>query len=92
MEAEPTQDSPYLPATSPLWAKYYQRARELRRLGKGQNARIKLELKRRRRRANLMLLASTATLVAMIAIFYALLGRTSGEPEGHAVTPPAHVV
>ena len=85
METEPTDNEPYLPATSPNWASYYKRARETRRLGKGQHARIQLETKRRRRQANLMLLVSTAALVAVIAAFCALLGTARGpEPEGNA--------
>lgn len=92
MEAERNETPPYLPATSPLWAQYYQRARELRRLGKGQHARIKQELARRRRRANLIIFGSTAALVAMVAIFYALLGPSAaGEPEGRVAPPPAHL-
>jgi len=89
MDADITRNASHSPATSPLWAQYYQRARELRRLGRGQNASIKLEIKRRRRRANLILLASTAALIVVVATFYAILGRTTGEPEGRA---PAAVV
>jgi len=86
MEAEITRNSSHSPATSPLWAQYYQRARELRRLGRGQNARIKLEIKRRRRRSNIMIVASTAALIAVVGIFYAILGASSSEPEGRART------
>jgi hypothetical protein len=91
MEAGINPNAGHSPATSPLWAQYYQRARELRRLGRGQNARIKLEIKRRRRRANVMIIVSTATLVAVVGIFYAILGATSSEPEGRTRTPSARV-
>ena len=84
MEADITRTSSHSPATSPLWAQYYQRARELRRLGRGQNARIKLEIKRRRRNANIMIVLSTVALVAVVGIFYVILGRASAEPEGRA--------
>jgi hypothetical protein len=90
MEAEITRNTSHSPATSPLWAQYYQRARELRRLGRGQNARIKLEIKRRRRRANIMIILSTAALVAVVGIFYVILGSSSAEPEGRARTAAAH--
>jgi hypothetical protein len=73
MEAEPTEESLHWPATSPRWAQYYARARETRRLGKDHNGRIRTELKRRRRQAQLMLLVSTAVLVAVIAAFIAVL-------------------
>jgi hypothetical protein len=86
MDADVTRNASHSPATSPLWAQYYQRARELRRLGRGQNASIKLEIKRRRRRANLILMASTAALIAVVAAFYAILGRTSSDPESRAST------
>jgi hypothetical protein len=91
MEADITPNTGHSPATSPLWAQYYRRARELRRLGRGQNARIKLEIKRRRRRANAMIIVSTAALVAVVGIFYAILGVRSGEPEGRTRTPSARV-
>jgi hypothetical protein len=71
MEAEPTEKSPYWPATSPLWAQYYKRARESRRFGKGQHGLIRTELKRRRRQAHLMILASTVALAAVISAFFA---------------------
>jgi hypothetical protein len=83
METEPTENSPYLPATSPHWAQYYKRAKQLRRLGKGQHASIQRDTKRRRRQANLMLLVSTAALALVVAAFYALLGTAKPpEPEG----------
>jgi hypothetical protein len=88
LETEPTENPPYLPATSPAWAEYYRRAKETRRLGKGQHARIQSDTKRRRRYANLMILASTAALIAVIAAFCALLGtRTAASPEGSNVVP-----
>jgi len=83
-ETEPAEDSPYLPATSPSWAQYYKRAKETRRLGRGQHTRIQRETKRRRRHANAMILLSTAALIAVIAAFCALLGGTQREPEGNA--------
>ncbi len=86
METEPTEIPPYLPATSPVWAKYYKRAKETRRLGRGQHARIQRDTKRRRRHENMMILVSTAALLAVIAGFCALLGTSSkgSEPEGDA--------
>jgi hypothetical protein len=93
METEPAEDSRYLPATSPSWAQYYKRARETRRLGKGQHTSIQRATKRRRRQANVMILVSTAALLAVIAAFCALLGGTQREPEGNAapvLTTPAH--
>jgi hypothetical protein len=85
LDTEPTENSPYLPATSPAWAQYYKRAREMRRLGKGQHLSIRRDIKRRARKANLMILVSTAALVAAIAAFYALLGSARApEPEGNA--------
>ncbi|HEX4404339.1 MAG TPA: hypothetical protein VH560_05900 [Polyangia bacterium] len=89
METEPTGSPAYLPATAPEWAAYYKRAKETRRLGKGQHARIQLETKLRRRRANLMILASTAALIAVIAAFCALLGTRSAapSPEGDNAAP-----
>jgi len=84
MEMDNTDNSPYLPATSPEWAQYYKRAKETRRLGKGQHASIQRATKRRRRRANLMLLASTVALGLTIAAFYALLGTAmKPQPEGN---------
>ena len=75
MEADITRNASHSPATSPQWADYYQRAKEQRKLGKGQHARIRNEMNRRRRREKLMLLAvSTAMLVAVVGIFYAILG------------------
>ena len=87
MESEPTERSPYMPATSPGWVQYYKRAKETRRLGKGQHARIQRDSKRRRRQANLVLLASTALLVAMIAAFCAILGPTYDSTEGSGLAP-----
>jgi hypothetical protein len=87
LETEPPENSAYLPATSPAWAEYYRRAKKTRRLGKGQHARIQSEAKRRRRRANLMILASTAALLAVVAAFCALLGTRSAVPEGSDVVP-----
>ena len=72
MEAEPTTaESAHWPATSPHWAQYYARARETRRLGKGQHGLIRSELKRRRRRTHLMILVSTTALGAVVAAFLA---------------------
>jgi hypothetical protein len=68
---------PYLPATAPEWALYYKRAKRLRRLGKGQHARIESESKRRRRQANVMLLVSTILLAAAIGVFCAVFGTAS---------------
>jgi hypothetical protein len=72
METESPESSPYLPATSPHWATYYKRAKQDRRLGKGQHSLIQREAKRRRRRANLIMLLSTALLCAAVAAFCAL--------------------
>jgi hypothetical protein len=74
MEPEQSQNAAYLSPTAPEWADYYQRAKRLRRLGKGQHARIQSESKRRRRHANVMLLVSTALLCGAVAGFCALLG------------------
>jgi hypothetical protein len=74
MESEPRDNSPYMPATAPGWATYYKNAKATRRLGKGQHARIQSEAKRRRRQANLIALASTAVLVAVVALCAKLLG------------------
>jgi hypothetical protein len=87
LETEPTENSGYLPATSPAWVEYYRRARKTRRLGKGEHTRIQLETKRRRRLANLMFIASTAALLAVIAAFCALLGTRSATPEGNNAAP-----
>jgi hypothetical protein len=84
MDTEPTESSAYLPATSPEWARYYKRARETRRLGRGQHRRIQRETQRRRRHANVMILVSTAALVAIFGLCYKLLGPSGGEPEGRA--------
>jgi hypothetical protein len=75
MEPEPTEQSPYLPATSPEWVPYYKRARLARRLGKGEHARIQADAKRRRRRANLIVLTSTAVLCALVAGFCLVFGQ-----------------
>ncbi len=82
MEPEPKDDSPYLPATSPAWVGYYKRAKETRRLGKGQYAAIQRDTKRRRRQANLVFLASTALLLAVVAAFCAILGTDYAKPTG----------
>jgi hypothetical protein len=87
LETEPTENPTYLPATAPERAAYYRRAKETRRLGRGQHARIQLEAKRRRRRANLMIVASTAALVAIVAAFCALFGtHAASAPEGNNAT------
>ena len=92
MEPERTE-SPYMPATSPEWADYYQRAKQTRRLGKNQHAAIKRASKRRVRQANLMLIVSTALLVAVVAAFCAILGTEhapSSTGEGsRRLTPPS---
>jgi hypothetical protein len=75
METRHSQAPDYLPPTAPEWAQYYKRAKQSRRLGKGQHARIQSEAKRRRRQANVMLLVSTGMLVACVATFFAVLGR-----------------
>jgi hypothetical protein len=77
METEPKETPVYMEASSPGWALYYKRAKQTRRLGKGQYARLQLETKRRRRQANLMILVSTVALAAVIAAFYALLGGST---------------
>jgi hypothetical protein len=74
MEREQSQGASYLSPTAPEWADYYQRAKRIRRLGKGQHARIQRESKRRRRQANIMLFVSTALLLGAVAGFCALLG------------------
>jgi hypothetical protein len=81
---EHIDSSAHLPATSPEWAMYYKRARETRRLGRGQHRRIQRESVRRRRHANVMIVISTAALVAVFGLCYALLGPSGGEPEGRA--------
>lgn len=92
METDPNETPPYLPATSPDWAKYYRRIKGTRRLGKGQHARIQADTKRRRRHANVMVLVSTVALVAVIAAFCALLGTSkTPEPQGRAAAPRLHV-
>jgi hypothetical protein len=88
LETEPTENAGYLPATSPAWADYYSKAKETRRLGRGLHTRILRETKRRRRHANLVLIASTVALVAVIAAFCALLGtRTASAPESNNARP-----
>jgi hypothetical protein len=74
MDSEQSQGASYLSPTAPEWVDYYKRAKRIRRLGKGQHARIQSESKRRRRQANVMLFASTALLLGAIAGFCALLG------------------
>jgi hypothetical protein len=93
METDPNETPPYLPATSPDWAKYYKRIKGTRSLGKHQHARIQAETKRRRRHANVMMLVSTVALVAVIAAFCALLGTAKApEPQGgRAAAPRLHV-
>jgi hypothetical protein len=89
MESEPTDSGPYMPASSPAWAQYYKRAKATRRLGKGQYAFIQRDSKRRRRQANLVLVASTALLVAVIAAFCAILGTDYAGAEGSGNGLPA---
>jgi hypothetical protein len=91
MQPDPTENSPYLPASSPAWAQYYKRAKEARRIGKGQHSSIQRETKRRRRHEYVMVVVSTAALVAVIAAFCALLGtsRQAGDPEGDGAAPPS---
>jgi hypothetical protein len=92
MQSEPTEPSPYLPATSPEWVQYYKRAKATRRLGKGQHSYIQRETKRRRRHEYVMVVVSTAVLAAVIAAFCALLGTSHPAPppesEGNNVTTP----
>jgi hypothetical protein len=91
MEPESTENSPYLPATSPAWAKYYKEAKATRRLGKGQHSAIQRDTKRRRRQANMIFVASTAALLAVIAAFCAILGtdhaKSMSGPEGSLRAP-----
>jgi hypothetical protein len=88
LDTETTRLSARLSPTSPDWAVYYKRAKETRRLGKGQN--IRAESKRRRRKEYLFILASTAALAAIIAVCLSVLSA-SGEPEGNAAPLlPAH--
>jgi hypothetical protein len=75
MNLEGSDDKAYLSPTAPEWAHYYKRAKALRRLGKGQHARIQTESKRRRRRANILLALSTSVLVAAVTAFCLLLGN-----------------
>lgn len=82
MEPESTENSPYLPATSPAWANYYKQAKANRRLGKGQHSAIQRDTKRRRRQANMIFIASTVALVAVIAAFCAILGTDHAKPVG----------
>jgi hypothetical protein len=89
LETEPTENSPYLPATSPAWAEYYKKAKATRRLGKGEHSRIQNESKRRRRHANLMILFSTVALLAVIAAFCALLGTRTAPIEGASGAAPS---
>jgi hypothetical protein len=93
METEPTEKSPYLPPTAPEWAQYYRRAKELRRFGRGQYHNIRGEIARRRRQANVMIIISTAALVAIFALCYSVLGLSTGlEPEGQAARTASHTV
>ena len=89
MEPEPTENSTYLPATSPAWADYYKKAKVTRRLGKGEHRRIQSDAKRRRRQANVMLLVSTIALLAVVAAFCALLGTRNAAPEGNNGAAPS---
>jgi hypothetical protein len=82
MEPESTENSPYLPATSPAWAGYYKRAKATRRLGRGQHSAIQRDTKRRRRQANLIFIASTALLLAVVAAFCSILGTDYAKGEG----------
>jgi hypothetical protein len=91
MESQSPQNAP-LPATAPEWAAYYKQAKATRRLGRGQHARIQTESKRRKRQANLIALASTALLVAIVAICAALLGNNAAsvdEPHGGGAAAPS---
>ncbi|HVZ75068.1 MAG TPA: hypothetical protein VHJ20_21950 [Polyangia bacterium] len=74
MDVEQTEIPTYMEPTAPEWAIYYKRAKKYRRFGKDQHARIKDETKRRRRKANVMLIVSTAVLLAVVFGFCALLG------------------
>jgi hypothetical protein len=87
LESEPTENSTYLPATSPAWADYYKKAKGTRRLGRGEHRRIQYDAKRRRRQANVMLLVSTVALLAVVAAFCALLGTRNAAPEGTGAAP-----
>jgi hypothetical protein len=89
METEATETPAYLPATSPDWAQYYKRAKQTRRLGKGQHSRIQTETKRRRRKENLMVLGSIAFLIALVAVFYSVLGPSAADSNA-APLRPAH--
>lgn len=53
------------------------------------HSRIQHETKRRRRHANLMLLLSTAVLLAVIAAFCALLGTRNAAPESRNDAAPS---
>jgi hypothetical protein len=75
METEQTEDSSYLPATSPRWAEYYQEAKRRRRLGRGEHKRIQTETKRRRVRERIFILVSSVFLGGMVLGFYELLSR-----------------
>jgi hypothetical protein len=74
--------SPYMDATSPNWIGYYKRAKATRRLGRGQHAAIQRATKRRRRQANLVVLGTTALLLAVVAAFCAILGTDYAKPTG----------
>jgi hypothetical protein len=84
METEPTNNAVLSP-TDPQWAVYYKKAKATRRLGKGQHARFQTETKRRRRREYVIALASTALLVAVVAICVALLGGNAPSENGRWV-------
>jgi hypothetical protein len=89
METEPTEIPTYLPATSPDWALYYKRAKQTRRLGKTQHSHIQTETKRRRRQANLVFLGSIVFLLALVGVFYSLLGPSAADSSA-APLRPAH--
>lgn len=90
MESEPSENSPYLPATAPGWHAYYKKAKATRRLGRGQHARIQSEAKRRRRQANIIALASTALLIVVVVICAKLLGGTApSQQDEHGRAMPS---
>jgi hypothetical protein len=70
MATEQTEYPQYMSPTAPGWVAYYERARKTRH---GQTDRFHADAKRRRLHANAVAIASTAVLVALVAIFAALL-------------------
>jgi hypothetical protein len=84
MDTDRSESAAYLSPTAPEWAQYYKRAKATRRLGRNQHKRIERESAQRRRRANIMILVSTAALVAVVAVCYVVLGSTGLDPEGRA--------